>query len=513
MNLLKKLSFLIVLFLCIAGSAVAQDVTMKWGDIAKRKSRWTEALYIIGRDAKGYYVVSGKTHGADEVNLERYNNENDLEWTSELVIPTSDGKKVKFEKIIYLDGKLLLFTSYYDKKKDKNLAFVNTITADGKVSKDMKEIDFIASEKKMNSGSFDFILSHDSANVLIYHNEPYEKNAQDRFSLKVLDSDLEITWKKDIKVPYRDKDFNISNYIVSNDGRVYMLAKIQEGKRDKKAGRPNYKYTVLSYGEDDKKPREYIISLGDKFISDITFELNKENNLVCAGFYSKNNSAGIAGTFYLTINSEDEKVISKSVKDFDSKILGQFMSERKARKKKELYNYELRKLIPKADGGSILVGEQFYIRVVTTTDPKTGVTTTTYYYYYNDIILVDINKNGEIGWVTRVPKYQVSTNDGGFYSSFAMNVYKDKICLVYNDNRKNITKPGKIRPMTKLKKATAVLVVVDAKSGEYTKNPLFDLKEKDAYLKPKLYLQTAPDELVIYAKKRKNFMFGTLKFN
>jgi hypothetical protein len=512
---LKRYAAVLALILSLSAPLFAQDVTVKWGNLNKRKNKWTEARYIVGRDETGFYVFSSRFHGISHIYLERYNNDNNLEWNKELELPESDGKRVDLEKIIYLDGKLLLFTSHYNRKLDKNIAYVNTISEDGKVNNDQKQIDYISSGKKMNAGNFDFILSHDSANVLVYHNEPYDKNAQDKFSLKVLNSDLEITWKKDISVPYLDQDFYISNYIVSPDEKVYMLAKIQEGKREKKGGKPNYKYTILSYGEEDDKPKEFLISLADKFISDISFEIDKENNLVCAGFYSKKNSADIAGTFYLVIDSDDEKVISRSIKDFDEKTLSQFMSSRKARKKRELYDYELRRLIPKSDGGSLLVAEQFYVRVVSSTDPKTGFTTYTYYYNYNDIIIVDIDKKGEIGWVTRIPKLQVSTNDEGYYSSFALSIdANDKVYIVYNDNRKNLLKPGKrIKSMSNLRKAMPALVIVDGRTGEYTKKALFDLKEKKVYLKPKLYMKTGPNEMVIYATRMKKYMFGTINFH
>jgi hypothetical protein len=509
----KRFLVCILAFIGFEGSSFAQDVTLKWGNISKQPNRGAEAAYVVGRDTGGFYVVSTKNKGRKKVFLERYGNDNNLKWSKQLAIPSNDAEEGILEKIIYLNGRLLLFTSDYNRKLDKNFAFVSTISPEGVVNNDLKQIDEIQSKAKMNAGDFDFMLSHDSTSVLVYHNEPYERNAQDKFSIKVMNADLEIIWQKDISLPYRDRDFSVSNYIVSGD-KVYMLARLQEGNREKKGGRPNYKFIILSYEEAEPKPREYVVSLGDKFISDITFEIGHDKNLVCAGFYSKNNSADIGGTFYLVIDSDDESVLSKSIKDFDENILSKFMNERRAKKGRELYSYELRKLVPMPDGSSILVAEQFYIRKTTDDNSTTGTSTTRYYYYYNDIILVSIGRNGEIGWVTDVPKYQSSVNDFGYYSSFAIAVYKDKIGLLYNDHRKNLTKPKKtMRPMTSPKNAAAVLVLVDGKSGEYTKKALFEQKKKAPYLKPKLHLQTAADELVIYAKRGSKFVFGTLKFD
>jgi hypothetical protein len=509
----KRFLICIALLLGFIMPVQAQEAMVKWGNITKQQNRGAEAAYIAGSDANGFYVVSAKTRGTKKYFLERYNNDNNLVWSKQIVAPSNDGDEGVFEEVIYLQGRLLLFSSDYNRKLDKNLAFVSTISPDGVVNKDLKQVGEIQAKERMNPGDFDFILSYDSTSVLVYQNDPYERNAPDKFGIKVLNADLETTWQKDIKLPYRDRDFSVSNYIVSDD-KVYMLAKLQEGNREKKDGRPNYKFIIFAYGEEEEKPREYVISLGDKFISDISFQLDQDNNLVCAGFYSKNNSVDIGGVFYLVIDSESERVLTKSIKDFDENTLAKFMSKRKASKGRELYSYELRKLIPMQDGSSVLVAEQFFIRQSTDNNATTGTTTVKYYYYYNDIILVSIGRKGEIGWVTHVPKYQTSVNDGGYYSSFAMNVHEDKISLLYNDNRKNITKPRKtLRPMSNPRDAIGVLVTVDGKSGESTKTALFDQKNKGAYLKPKLHLQTRPDEMVIYARKRRNFMFGTVKFD
>lgn len=509
------LSFLCFLFVANM-PASAQNVHVDWGNVEK-SARRTVTTKIIGRDASGFYVLSQKSIGRDEIYLEKYDNKSNQLFQKELVFPSPDGKKVAFENILMVDDQLLMFTSFYNKKQDKNYAFVSKVSKDGTVDNKFKQIDEITAEKKRNNGNFDFILSHDSSKILVYHNEPYEKNAQERFSVKVMDKDLNILWGKEISVPFRDKDFSISNYTVSNDNKVYMLAKIQEGKREKKGGKPNYKYIVLSYAEKEKEPNEYLISLGDKFISDITFELDGKNNLTCAGFYSQKNSSGVGGTFFMKIDAKSKNVTSKNIKDFDAKILGQFMSERKAKKESsELANYDIRKLITKEDGGSVLVAEQYYVIQRTYTTTTNGVTTTrtVTYYYYNDIIMVDIAKSGDINWVTRIPKMQVTTEDGGYYSSFALCIYKDKIHLVYNDNKKNVSNydPKKMRQMGKVKKTVTMLVTVDSK-GEYTKTPLFTNKKAAAIARPKLHLQTTKDELVMQAVKGRNFMFGKLNFD
>ena len=89
-----------------------------------------------------------------------------------------------------------------------------------------------------------------------------------------------------------------------------------------------------------------------------------------------------------------------------------------------------------------------------------GVTTTTYYYHYNDIIVLSIDKEGEVDWYAHIPKRQTSVNDGGLYLGYTFTVNDDGLHFVYNDHKKNAKRWGKktLRPVTNAKNGTLVMV-------------------------------------------------------
>src|SRR5204863_273035 len=105
---------------------------------------------------------------------------------------------------------------------------------------------------------------------------------------------------------------------------------------------------------------EYEIKLDPKFISDIIMSVTDSGDIVCSGFYSNKNSTDLAGTFYMKIDKLSKKIETQGTMDFTADFLVQFMSPGRAAKKKELYDYNLRYLIRRADGGAILVAEQYY---------------------------------------------------------------------------------------------------------------------------------------------------------
>ena len=522
----------LVFILVLNTTSFAQTVTAKWGPIQKTK-RNSDVAKVIGRDQSGFYVLEStiKVFASNKLYIKKFDNENTEIFKKELSIESANGHKVLLEDVIMIDNQMILFTSYYDKKEDKNIAYVTKINSNGEVEGDTRQIDEIAATKKKNAGAFHFLRSGDSTKILVYHNEAHnkkDKNAEERYAIKVIDKNLTVLWGKTCSAPYKDKDFTISDYTLSNDNKVYMLAKIQEGKKSKKDGKPNYKFSILGYSgsgsgksdvSDDEEDgasdaEEYVVSLGEKFITQISFELDKSNNLICAGFYSNNNNLDMAGVFFLKIDSKTKNVLQKNIKYFNKDVLSMFMSSRKASKGKELYDYKLRSLIPKKSGGSYLIAEQYQFYITQSTDSKGRTTSTDYHYLYNDVFVVNILASGDIGWVCHVPKFQHTVNDNGYYSSFAtLSLEKEeKLCLIYNDNKKNleITDDKKIKSMGNLKKTIVTMVVID-NQGNYVKAALLNNKEDKVLIRPKMNLQVESNEIILYGKRGKKYRFGTIK--
>jgi hypothetical protein len=267
------------------------------------------------------------------------------------------------------------------------------------------------------------------------------------------------------------------------------------------------------YNPETDSLKEYTIKLDPKFISDITMAVDTQGNIICSGFYSNKSSNAIIGTFYLRINKKTGKVENEGTMDFSSEFLTQFMTTKRAAKKKELYDYNLRYLVQRSDGGAILVAEQYYETQVCNTDPRTGATTCTYYYYYNDIIVVNIKPDGTIEWARKIPKLQVSRNDGGYFLSFAFAVSGNKLHFMFNDHPKNLSvAAGKgYKYMNNVTKSVAVLVTMEI-NGEQTRQAMFRNRDLKTYLRPKLNLQVSEKHMFLYGQKRNTFKIAVVDF-
>ncbi|MGB0423303.1 MAG: hypothetical protein ACPGED_03225, partial [Flavobacteriales bacterium] len=247
---------------------------------------------------------------------------------------------------------------------------------------------------------------------------------------------------------------------------------------------------------------------------------NKNSDLLIAGFYSTQNSSNVKGMFYLKVDGESKKVSKLSKEEFSDDFIVSSFTDRQAKKVKkkadrkekelELYKYDIDDLVLSDDGGLVLVAEQFYWYSRTVTD-QNGRTRTTYYYVYNDVLVMKINSSGDIAWLTKVPKHQVTANDGGYYSSYAMMVDGDKIHLYYNDHVDNQqrNRSGDMKSFRFGKNGCITKATIYA-DGVVNREVLIGEK-MSLFLRPKINSQLDNSRLLVYFIKGKAKQFGVIK--
>jgi hypothetical protein len=502
-----------VLFLLLLLPAVAAaQLEITWG-IPQREQRKTVMTDMIGADSAYIYALRKdySTFGNHDPIIERYNqNDLALDYSKRISHKRFDDVTLDPAAVFYVHGKILAFATHYDRTKDMHFAYAEMLDEHATVLRSWTEVGRIPADKKSNRGTFYFGLSQDSSGILIVANPPYEKYADEKFALSLVDAELNVRWKHDILPPYKDQYFELDNFIVSDSGDVYMLATISKDSkglsRKQRRSNPQYYHSALVYNPQTAELSEYTIKLDPKFISNIIMSVTATGDIICSGFYSNTSSNAIIGTFYLKIDKRTKQIVHEGTMDFPTEFLTQFMSAKRAAKNKELYDYSLRYLVQRPDGGAILVAEQYYEYEVCNTDPRTGIQTCTRYYYYNDIIVVNISPEGKIDWARKIPKLQVSHNDGGNYLSFAFAVSDNVLYFMFNDNPRNLDVPAgtKYRYMSNLKRSVAVLVTMDMR-GEQVRQPMYRSRDLKIWLRPKLYMQVGNHSMFLYGQRKSTY--------
>lgn len=523
---MKITTLLLVLTISLTQTIFSQDYNVQWGTMEKRTGRMISILPKSGKDFYALRWSGGAILGSYKVSK----HDNLMMTATGKLEMQADGGMANFEGATVVGERLVVFLS--DRKDGKNHMFMQEYGDDMLPKGTSKELASYELEKGRSKGFFEVITSRDKGFFGVIWEIPGKKEEKDRYGFKIFDSENNEVSDGDYKLPYEGKLSTINQHYLSNTGDYFISVTEFTPSEEKKIFRSymNYKAMhilhVTPEGIDD-----FAINLDGKRVEAMT--MNSDNNRVftLTGIYGDQAKAGVSGLFYLRADFDKQEIINEGFEKFGKDFITQDWSDRqkeKAEKREkkgkgepQLYNYVMRQTEVLKDGSLVGSLEQYYVVVTTYTDPKTGATRTTYTYYYNDIIAFKVGPDGGFDWLKKISKYQVSTNDGGPYSSYARFVDEGKLCFIFNDNVKNYDESGKFLKSDRVypanfgkKKNVVAIVELDLEDGAISRKTFFDRKEISAVAVPKMFhIDFSTKEMLLYAVYGKKERFGVLKFN
>lgn len=493
---------------------------MLWGPEFKVKGN----IDFIGEHNGSVYTYR---YYKKDVYFEKYEMEN---MTSELSVKleiTLNSKKERLSieyNYILPDGSMSILASRYDKSTDLNTIYGKVISGDGEVLTDWTQLSEITATSKRNTGNFVVALSPDNKKLLITANMPYDKKGAEKYKLSLFTQTMEKLWEREFELPYSDKSADLYNFQVNNNGITYVLASVSpETKKERKQKRKEKEdintQVLITYNGETEETLQYEISLKNKTVLNATIRLDTSQNVILTGFYrdNLNKRGGLSGVFFARIKNGETEPEIINTKEFEQEFIEQIIGVRRAKKGNEIpTSYNLDHVITTADGGVILLAEQFYMVQHCTRDPKTGVETCYYTYHYNSIIAVGINPEGEIVWNTLIPKESFDRN-WGVYLSYSLMITDNALHLVFLDHKKNLNEFGEKVPLddnrhVNVRKSAAVVATIDL-SGQVTYSVLYDSKKSKVYMRPKVYGQLNGTSLAVLGlTKKKRTRLGRIVF-
>ncbi|MBI1225096.1 MAG: hypothetical protein GC192_07635 [Bacteroidetes bacterium] len=529
----------------LASAQTDAPAKLTWGPDNNEPGN-TVATKVIGIAPDGFYVLRQKVqksaNAKPKVWIEFFSKDMKLVRSEEMDLKYKH-KQRDFENVLYLGGKLYLLTSFNNTAKKRNYLFKQEVSTKSLVaSKSLEMVCETEARNKEVEGSFAYSISKDSNNLLIYNELPYERKNPERFGFRVFDQNFDLKWEKNIVLPYNDDKFTVEDYRIDNDGNVFLLGVLYEDNaKYRRRGTPTYRYVVLAYMENGNDFEEYRIDLEDKFITDLTFRIGNDGNLVFAGFFSDRGTYSIKGTYFFQLDPRERAIMHRKATEFNFDFRTAFMSNRNrqkaaeaeergdTRKAPELFDYSLDELVLRSDGGAVLVAEQYFVEQNYDNnyglynpyyspfyDPfyynRYNQRQVDYYYHYNDIIVININPDGEIAWSSRIPKRQETRNDGGYYSSYAMTTTRDGFFFLFNDDGRNFGRDdGKLYTYTGGSNSVVALAQVNIK-GDVSVYPLTSNRDAGVVTRPKMCKQIGKREMAILGERGRGYRFGSLTF-
>lgn len=498
----------------------AQEPVIVWS-AEEEISRKARMVALVGGDSTGMYVYTdlfGRRGRYELSKLDRTTMEE--RYSVNNTFPKVTAADPEFLDMIVWKGRLLLITTAYQKDESTLCAYGTFLNTKGEVTDFPVLLDEVHNVRYFKQNTFQVELSPDSSLLMIQHDSSALRKSSESFSFKVYDENLDLQWQKNLELPFQNDVLAVESFLIANNGHVYMMSGTKSPKKElnvNNSAPQQRKYLLLSYDPELNKLKEYDVSLRDQWIISATFDLAPNGDVVMGGFYSHDQSFSIAGTFFFRISGTNKKVEASGLMAFDRHFLKQFMNDHRMERGRELNNFYFDHFLVREDGSATFVGEQYYVIERFLQDPSTGRFQQQNYFYYNDLIVVEVNPDGAIKWAVKVPKKQVSINDNGTYSSYALTWNNEFVHLVFNDDADNLERlqldpDADVQTMNNIKKSSATWVAID-RNGNQKRETLFRAKDAFTLLRPKIHMGSRNGELVLYAQYRRKYRFGLINFN
>ncbi len=514
---MKKLFFLLLI---LPNLTFSQEFNLTFSDEMLAGRKYTTD-HILGKIDGDIYTTRSE-YGLltkSKYDIRKYDSDFNLVFEKELDLPKDNFVK---QGSFLCNDTIFVFLSYYDKDQDVNYLYGSTISKDGTINLPLIEVAAIEADNKRKRNYFLIAENTNNTGFLVTVTSRYEKNEEKNLQFISLDHEFENMHQADLNLPFKDNALDLLQVKATPEGNIHILASVTENTEER---RDENTLRILTYYKDTKELHEHKIDLDQNYITGYELEFRKNGNLILSGFYSDNRLISMKGIYFVEIDTKNKRLVHSKTTDFTTDFKKLFISERKAEKGQELWHFKMRGIYLKDDGGIMFLAEYYQqnatsfestskrfnssTNIVTT---STGGSSNTDYYDYGHIMVADMDSEGNINWWTKIAKLQNTTNDNGVYGGINHWFRNNSIYIIFNDHEKNINEvdPAQLRNLS-IKRSWAVLVTINSE-GETKKTPLFNSKEKDAYLVPKEGYNISENEQIIMAGTKRHFRFCLVSF-
>jgi hypothetical protein len=547
----------------ILGLFLTSTLTAQTGAGKKTAGPYTIRNSDVFESPKGHLVLDPIDYGKDgivqincdrltSINLQKFSPELKFQKENTIDIEKKFNDRVNMWGVLRLKTKVYLFArEVFRETETEGLTALELSPLDLNVGASAKNI-FQSSGKVRGSAlafgyyptvlpvegiisPYDIYLSNDKSKFLstyyLVSKERNDKLNKDVVGMQIFDENLVKQWGEEFEMPYSEAKMDNLGYTLSNDGKVYLLAKVYEGESKKDGAKDktkaNYHFEILIFQKGVKTPKSVELKLENGFFNkDAYIYEDSKHNIVIAGFYGKptnvkgGESVPVQGSYVVKLDVEKATIskVNGGYYEIPSEIIKAFSSDREKRKleKKEekddnndigIDYLRIRNIYEMPNGSTKIVAEQYVVIVVTTytsNGPRTSYRT-----YADDIFVISIDAKGKQEWVSKIPKAQYNADPSGRGLSISSLAIGDDIHVFYKDKPEN----SNLGPNQSPKKFGGIngmlrAVTVNSK-GEVKGYDLVDVAPYDMHFNIRNFISGGNKNLInTERRKKENMLFS-----
>ncbi len=441
---------LVILFITLSKQSFAQQ-KVTWGPVYQKEGTQYSQLNFVGADEKFYYLIMRPMKSNK---LLQFDYNHNLVKSSEVPFEFG-GEKLPMSEIVHTKlGTYALFAKY-DKKDNyfslhsaefkqgifQPLKFVTKTPFVNEykyiyVSTQLVPIDL--SSQDMKGG---FILSPDSNYVANIHTLSNKITRVDKISVYVFDAKMKLAYQKFYEFKYKDKILDIQDFVVNNKGEVYVSAALEITESQKSSYYPDYMYKLFKFTKEGSE--EYDITLGgNNLLSASSICLDDDNKTIKIGGFYKDKTKlanGDNGVVFGTFDIQTSKFSFKTF-PFTNGFLSGLLSDKKIEKGGGIKDFIIKDFVTFEDGTFAFLSERTTMSVMSSASSSSSSSQNSIIYHTYEIIVSFFSKDGEL--INNVKLEKDYYTHSYLNASYMLGQYKDKLYLIFNDNKSKEEKSG-----------------------------------------------------------------------
>ncbi len=299
-------------------------------------------------------------------------------------------------------------------------------------------------------------------------------------------------------IPEALSELYIGDAIIDDTGNLYLIYSHSEKFKSKLAEDfHHYVYCLNIYSSQTTKE---LINNNQTFITGYKLSYNRMSKSVNAfGLFGITDEEDNKGYFLIQINCSTLNIASTVFQDIDRKTVGSIIGVKYEQKGENLSKFKIKKLVPKADGGLLVITERSFVTTQSDIFYVNNIPQSSYAKIFNndEVLIMSLDSAGNAEWTDVVVKNQSSTNDGGFYNGIVIMVNDDNFSILYND---------------RISANSDIIQVTYRHTGEHSKKILVPNEQYYAMVIPSEYSQVTNNSIVIPINQNRDYTYIKLLY-
>ena len=485
-NKINRLA-LIITFLAFLASQNCFSQQILWAN-KNNLDKKTDFTKVIGQNKFGVYVLKHRNSSFRRYFLlEYFDKRMNLLKSKTFKIPNSE-----LEKIVVTPNNIIAFSKEYSKGNLSRL-FYQIIDSNFTASEAHTIVNFDNPDIEMSDIRIEYNSTKNKFLIWYLSSEDGKSNLNS-FLLQNRKISKNFTPAINCKL----ENFFIGDALIDDTGNLYLIYSKSEKFKSKLA--IDFEHRLYAFNLSNNSNIDIKINEDNTFLSAYKLSYNKAYSEVLAfGLNGVSDEDENKGYFSIRIKCSNFNVLSKINKDFDRKLVSQVLGLKNEQKGEQLNKFKIKKIIPKLDGGMLAICERMFITTQSDVFYVNGIPQSTYARIFNndEVLVLDLDSNGNPNWFDIVNKNQSSINDGGYYNGIVIMVNDAEINILYNDRLS----------------ANADIIQVSYKAnGEHSKKILLNNDQYYALLIPSEYNQVTANSIVLPINQNRDFTFIKLLY-